>query len=146
MVIRSVAESRASLSCGSKEKAVLVPIAARMALNANAASDIPRAAATEAKRAFSSAEGRAVIDGAVDRVVRLMDDSGPSDCAGVGDDGRLPGQLGHPCDPVAFAPLQVLQAVGFAIDRPQRGVPPVFALDVARDLPALSIKQGRRKR
>ena len=133
MVIRSVAATRASLACGSREEAVPVPIAARMALNANAASDIPRAAAIEAKRAFSSAEGRAVIDGVVDWVVRLMGDSGPSNWAGAGDDGRLPGQPGHPRDLVDFAPLRVLQVVGFAIDRPRRGVPPNFAPDVARE-------------
>jgi hypothetical protein len=51
-----------------------------MALNASAASDIPRAAARAVNRAFSSFEGRAVMEGAVDRGVRLMGDSGSSEC------------------------------------------------------------------
>jgi hypothetical protein len=147
MVIRSVAETRASLSCGSQEDAVPVPIAARMAFNASAASDIPRAAAREAKRAFSTADGRAVIEGAVDGVVRqLIGDWEPGDCVGARCDCRSPGRTSHRSAGVDMAPLQALQVGKFASDQSRRGVPGNLELDVAREptrteLPARSKKK-----
>ncbi len=133
MVIRSVAETRACLSCGSQEDAVAVPIAARMAFNASAASDIPRAAARAAKRAFSTADGRAVIEGAVNRVVgQLIRGWGPGDNVGARYDCRAPGRAGRRSADVGVAPLRALQVGDVAIDQLRHGVPGDLQLDVAR--------------
>jgi hypothetical protein len=63
-----------------------------MAMSASADSDMPARSAKQVNRAFSAAEGRAVIEGAVDRGVRqLIGDSGPGDCVGTRYDRRGPG-------------------------------------------------------
>src|SRR3989449_8038883 len=70
MVIRSVAATRGAVgeTCCRES----VAITARMAVNASADSDRPRAAASVAKRSFSSGEGRAVIEGSVDLAERQV--------------------------------------------------------------------------
>lgn len=85
-----------------------------MAFSAKADSDSPRAAARLANRSFSSAEGRVVIDGTADRVVRQLIDIG-NRWIRTNYGPRAPG--GDSIGGTKFAPMRVLQAV-------QRGVRP----------------------
>src|SRR6202050_2178566 len=72
MVIRSVAGPRAGAGTDSRNGAASGFKSLRMAIIASADSETPDAAASVAKRAFSAAEGRAVIDGRDDLAERQV--------------------------------------------------------------------------
>ena len=62
MVIRSRAASRAAVAADVRARLSRPSRTVRMAFRASAASDNPETAASVAKRAFSSGDGRAVIE------------------------------------------------------------------------------------